>query len=1024
MKTLIFYDEAFAPGIKPENLGKEMCLTGRSGLSEALQSGQYSVFVNLHGSYFPEEAAEALFSFLEAGHGYLNFGGTPLKNADENCGRYQNGCATRQLDIYTSERLSGIKTDRVVNEGLPDDAYNEIVSKLDLNCTDEFVWNGTKENEEPDIWGSSGSFHVTSKTCITGYRGANLSYCYASIIDHWGGRFQSGRWLLVTGKVTGHTLNTAKLDSLFRILGGGSVRADIRCDSPVYRKGETPVITLSLHAFSMHTAEGTVRMWNRESFSGHVIFEQQCSLQTDIPVCTFPIEKDIDDGFYEIEADCRTEEGEILRPSQGFFFGKDHHRSAADEIICGKNYFFRRHADGRQEIMPVVGTSYMSDSYHRKFLFYPNPVHWAEDMKTMKERGVTWIRTGMWCLWRDAADRQGVVKEQVLRAFEAFLRCAEISNIHVTFCFFAFVPWRWDGTNSYLSPESLKAQRNYIEGFLEAADGRSIVDWDLINEPYVFDHPLTREDPEDQEEQKAFDAYLSRKYRTVQDCISCLNLDPLHIHAFEDIGVPDRNSINFSSGDMSDGKSGLVWSEYKTFCSQVFSSWIQKNRNNIEQFYLKRRWRLPLVTVGQDEAVYSQRPNQMDFGELLSYTCQHPWWHNDSILFSLRSSKLPDRPLLVQETGNMYSENGDSSIRRTEEYDYRLLKKKMACSFAAGGAGTLQWIWNTNYFLKSANESTIGAVRCDGTCKLEMDLFPSFAAFFQKAVPYMDDTAAEEDLLIMYPASSARSNRDLGKKGAYGAADILDRYLMMPYGVIDEDSMARLLSPGERDRRKTIILPSVYQISDQAFDILCSLAREEGWNVLISGPCILDEYGRRTERRERQISRITGGHFGVRPVGQVEHLRTGRSSYTFHFSGENAETALVQAAQSEERVSVYPYGKGRFCLVDIPIEISDNRDESARFYRDLLSELGVKQECRILVDAEENRGEVCFAGREFQQAVLWMLSNETTEDLDVRISDVRSLHALPSLEFDRKIKAQDTQMILISKSDGTVLAEL
>lgn len=40
-----------------------------------------------------------------------------------------------------------------------------------------------------------------------------------------------------------------------------------------------------------------------------------------------------------------------------------------------------------------------------------------------------------------------------------------------------------------------------------------------------------------------------------------------------------------------------------------------------------------------------------------------------------------------------------------------MLERKYAYAFASGGAGAVQWIWNTNFYMDNANESQIGALR-------------------------------------------------------------------------------------------------------------------------------------------------------------------------------------------------------------------------------------------------------------------------------------------------------------------------
>ena len=71
-----------------------------------------------------------------------------------------------------------------------------------------------------------------------------------------------------------------------------------------------------------------------------------------------------------------------------------------------------------------------------------------------------------------------------------------------------------------------------------------------------------------------------------------------------------------------------------------------------------------------------------------------------------------------------------------------MLERKYAYAFATGGAGAVQWIWNTNFYMDNANESHIGALRADGTEKPEADVSYDFGQFMERIRDLFEDRAA------------------------------------------------------------------------------------------------------------------------------------------------------------------------------------------------------------------------------------------------------------------------------------------
>lgn len=131
--------------------------------------------------------------------------------------------------------------------------------------------------------------------------------------------------------------------------------------------------------------------------------------------------------------------------------------------------------------------TYMTSDVARKFLFLPNADVWDRDMAQMAKAGINWIRTGIWTAYRNMMQVDGHMAEDVLRAIDAFLLTAKRHGLQVTFTFFSFTPETWEGTNPYLDPQSVEAQKRFIRSIVSRHTHTTHVDWDLINEPSMFD---------------------------------------------------------------------------------------------------------------------------------------------------------------------------------------------------------------------------------------------------------------------------------------------------------------------------------------------------------------------------------------------------------------------------------------------------------------------------------------------------------------------------------------------------------
>jgi len=238
-----------------------------------------------------------------------------------------------------------------------------------------------------------------------------------------------------------------------------------------------------------------------------------------------------------------------------------------------------------------------------------------------------------------------------------------------------------------------------------------------------------------------------------------------------------------------------------------------------------------LVTLGQDEGGTSTRPSQQLHAGAVDYTSTHPWWQNDDVLPNGIFAKVPEKPMLFQETGLMRLEDWNGIPWRTPERAADLLDRKFAYAFMSRGAGAIEWAWNINPYMPIDNESVIGLFRPDGTAKPEFDVVRKFAAFFREAAPYLDDFAPDP-VVIVIPQSKLFMGRPNALEGYRRIVHILaERFAVVPTAISD----LRLTPERLRDAQ-LVIAPSLEFLDARGVDALKSAKK-----VLYTGVVTADE---------------------------------------------------------------------------------------------------------------------------------------------------------------------------------------
>ena len=590
----------------------------------------------------------------------------------------------------------------------------------------------------------------------------------------------------------------------------------------------------------------------------------------------------------------------------------------------------------------------------------------------MKRAGINMVRTGIWTGYRTVMFNDGIASEEILRAIDGLFMIAKKYDIYICFNFFAFTPETWEGVNPYLDPRSVNAQKRYILSIVSRHKSSKGVSWDLINEPSLcHKDSLWAPVPNgDKMEIKEWQAYLKNRHKNIEKLQERWNVSADEMPSFESATLPSRQDfaqdIQFTQPFHS-----LKTVDYILFTQYVLVKW---EKEMVKAIRSARSGQL--VTVGQDEGLAAKRPSPFFYQEGVDYTTCHSWWLNDDLYWDGIFSKTPDKPNLIQETGIMYVQTADSSARRTEAELRDMLERKYALAFAADNAGAVHWIWNTNIYMDSVNEVNIGAVRADGTQKLEADVSYDYGSFIS-AAGYLFKERKSEDVSIIFPYSNNFSSRDYASPATKKAVRIFGYDLNVPvkaYGEYHLDSLGA---------DKLIVVPAPRTLSDDAWNILMDRVKS-GSNLLITGPLNYDEYYDYVDRTSI---------FGIKAVlsggKREESIVIDGKTYRVSFGGDKiawVDKETPEGCDTPE-VKIIKYGKGSIIWSGIPVEVGDNIDAAVSLYEFAVNYAQVKPDFEWI--AGKNPG-ILGKKLRFEVGSVYVFVSEYAYDDDIKITDAES----------------------------------
>ncbi|WP_375373910.1 beta-galactosidase [Paenibacillus sp. S150] len=952
-------------------------------------------FINLHAPYFPKEAWGSILAYLSRGGGLLSIGGAPFKHpVREEQGRWlaeaEQTAYHRQLHIHEALRVDGSRVEvHAALAEIPLFAGREEL--LVPSGTWNLVPHVTKSSDLPEQMGASGPMDTRIYPLLKGISAEGREVSAPAVLwEHVGGPFAGGRWIFIGQRLTPAACGDAGRELLAAcaaFAAKGVTELWLKPNYASYEQGERPVISLQSQRLG-YTLPGPGGQTWRLGFSlqkdgaASACYEHSCDIAvgSGMNFLRLPIPVELEPGLYTLVCRAEAEDGEQRVLRQGFWGLDAALLSEGGPVTAGRDYFQK---NGRP--LPVVGMTYMTSDVARKFLFLPNAAVWDRDMAQMKKAGINWIRTGIWTAYRNIMQVDGHASEEVMRAIDAFLLTAGKHGLQVTFTFFSFTPETWEGTNPYLDPRSVEAQKRFIRSIVSRHVHTTHVDWDLINEPSMFDPPRIFSDgpssARDVYEQQAFSAWLEQRHGSIAILQERWNMTPLELPDFASARPPEQAEINFSIQDIHSGKRGTRWLDYCLFSMEMHNVWARELYGAIKELNPAH-----LVTVGQDEALGAQRPSPFFYEQAVDYTTVHTWWLNDNLLWSGIFAKTENKPNLIQETGIMYVETPDGRAKRTEEELRSILERKYAYAFAAGGAGAVQWIWNTNFYMDNANESQIGALRADGTEKPEADVSYDFGRFIAGAGDLFAGRKPE-DIAVVFPYSNDFSNRKLAYDATTRLTRVLSYQLRLPFRAVSEYGLEAL----EAQPPKLILLPSAHNLDDSAVEQLIAFVERTGAVLAVTGALGLNSYWQPSER-------LTG-LLGARVLSNVrreERMKLGGRTFAVSY-GQRRIAELVKEVQLEgasgsnspvqagDAVTDLPLGNGRLIWCPLPLELNERDEPIVELYRYAVERSGISAGLEWISGGELPG--VYGRKLDFAEGALYIFVSEYAWDADIEVRD-------------------------------------
>ena len=985
--------------------GFEVRFLNEQELIKELNQSQFALLVTPYGSAFPKRAWTSLLKYLRAGGNWLNVGGVPFsrpvvrKGTEWRIEGHQTNYHKR-LGITHSFPVKATSISSISTY----DSSEDLKNRFKIDEIYELYVRLSSSNNEPDEAGSDGPHEGVVYPLVRGLNREGRAIAAPVIqVVRLLADFAGGRWVLANFS---GSLGAAELTGLAKLAAQGASHLEVRSEFACYRPGEVPIVTVrfnrpkgDLDKLLMNDCSVEVRN-NRDE----VVSRFRMGLDRENAIATgsikLPDAEKLPPGLYELRAQVllystidQSYYGQTHK--NGFWIYDEALMTRGKQLTVDKHFFYR---DGR--VFPVTGTTYMASDKHRRFLFEPNPSVWDNDFRQMKEAGVNMVRTGIWTGWKKYMTDAGKMNEVTLRAFDAFLLTAHKYDIPVIFTFFAFLPETWGGENAYLDPRSVKAQQQFISAFTQRCARVDDVIWDFINEPSFCSpkHLWSCRPNYDVHEKAAWKQWLRDRYPAATDDEHVGQLHELwRTNGDDSLDLPKLQ--DFDSVNLIDDRLPLKTLDYRLFAQDMFIRWVRqltpaiRSNGNLKQ----------LITVGQDEAGLADSPNIQFFAKEIDFTSLHNWWNNDDLVWDSVLAKAPSKMSLMEETGVMFYEKSDGGAPwRSEEEVSRLLERKLALSFAADGAGFIEWIWNTNPYMHSTNEVGIGFYRVDGTAKPELEPFLKISKFMGQYGHLLKERISEPVAMVI-PHSQMFSPRSFAHEATRRCVRAMYYHCGVPVQAVSEYTMAEYAG-----QAKLIIVPSPRVLTHKCWNQLTAETRR-GATVVISGAIDGDDHGLNANRFSLS---------DALPVAESETILIEGRQYSVRYDGEKMqriEKAQPPRANLIPQTIVLPQNPGRVVWCPLPLELGDSMTALAALYSFALKLANVTP----IFSATPRTPAVLILPSVFRDVVLYSFVSETNRDKQIQVTHLES-----RTRFNVIVPAGRTSMVLVDRRTGRVVGRM
>jgi hypothetical protein len=970
--------------------------TATSELPAALARPETRLLVLPYGSAFPEQDWASIDAYLGRGGNLLVLGGKAFtRPADRENGTWklqpERMAYARRLLINRYEEAPG-------SRGLSFER-NEDFSFLRLPS---FGWSRSfslvARLSGEDLYpreGSAGGIDAQFSTLVWGAAGDRRLSAPLVEIDHFKNNFIGGRWIFLACDPDPGFLDSAAGQELTRTLAARAAEGAelflVQPEWPLFLEGEPWVIRVRWDRFEatpelVHLqieirANGTTE---RRSFDLN---------PHEYPYTTeFTLPPHTGSGLRVVTARLEAGGRVLAIYHTGFWLRDTSYLDSGPRVSINHDFF---EIDGHPT--PVVGSTYMASDVQREFFMSPNPYVWDQDMAQMQRAGINMLRTGWWTAWDQVMKESGVVHEEMLRALEAFLMTARKHGLPVQFNFFAFIPDALGGGNPYLNPDAVRRQKQLVLTVVRQFRNVPYVMWDLVNEPSFSDPRelwATRPDG-DPAELAAWNRWLAKRYPTREALAAAWNQPFIP----EDQPVPLPRDLQFSpEAALATGRflNSIEVHDYYLFSQEEFRDWAEQMRQAIRETGSRQ-----LVTVGQDEGGGIDRPSPAWYASSIDFTTTHTWWLNDALLWDSLVAKVPDEPMLVQETGIQRAVGIDGSPRRSQEQAASLLNRKLTMALATG-AGAIQWLWNTNAYMNNDNEVAIGALRVDGTEKPQELVLSRLAQFARASASYFEHPEEPPIAIVTSQAFQYSALNTLAIEAQQKAVRALEYSCRVESRIVSENRIGQLGHP------QLAILPSPMALGDAAWKALVEYVKSGG-NLLITGSMERDEEWHVTNR-------LAALGLDARPVPLLFHqaqFMLGSRTISISFGGQSQVALDVLGTKDGKPFHEIRLGQGRLFILDYPVELAEGSAAAASVYQWVLDQIGVHPRFTGQLPSTG----VLIRPEIFSRAVLYLFDSESDSEQPIDIRDDAT-----GAEIKFVLPAQASRLILLRKPDGKVIA--